>query len=159
MTQERITSLRILPNNKKKILSPVMYLLIGFILGLLFAALIFWVFIIDSSTPKANMLQINKEHEFIQPDSKETLANSDAHITAHQTIEIQSEAIESEEDNNFIQPASHDLNKFFQHAPVAAPSPTGSRVHHLQMNQKPSLYLPQHLKIYQNVIIKQYLKQ
>ena len=127
MTQERITSLRILPNNKKKILSPVMYLLIGFILGLLFAALIFWVFIIDSSTPKANMLQINKEYEFIQPDSKETLANSDAHITAHQTIEIQSEAIESEEDNNFIQPASHDLNKFFQHAPVAAPSPTGQQ--------------------------------
>ena len=128
MIQERTTSLRILQNNKKKTLSPVRYLLIGFVLGLLFAALIFFVFVANSSTPNAKVLQSVDEHESIQTYSKEVLSNNDAHIDTDQTLQPSPETLESDEDNNFTQPGSNDLNKFFQRIPVAAPTPTGQQI-------------------------------
>lgn len=114
MTQEKVTSLRILQTNKQKTLSPVMYLLIGFFLGIIFAVLIFLLFVTNSSNMDTTVLQQEKiveENDHVQEHTKIKAQSSE------ETIEIHHEAIESVEDNNFTQPGSNDLNKFFQRKP------------------------------------------
>ncbi|QHH92577.1 hypothetical protein [Acinetobacter proteolyticus] len=125
MTQERTTSLRILQTNKKKTLSPVIYLLIGFLSGIIFAALFFFIFANDSSNLAPTVPQTLEETETVQTAHKATTQSNDVEVTNpnhHETSE-------SVEDNNFAQPGSNDLNKFFQRTPPpAAPAPTGQHV-------------------------------
>lgn len=125
MTQERTTSLRILQTNKKKTLSPVIYLLIGFLSGIIFAALFFFIFASESSNPAPSMQQTVEETETVQTATKATVQSNEMEGTSpnhHETTE-------SVEDNNFAQPGSNDLNKFFQRTPPpAAPAANGQHV-------------------------------
>ncbi|NIE96052.1 hypothetical protein F3J02_06110 [Acinetobacter sp. Tr-809] len=126
MTQERATSIRILQSNKKKTLSPVIYLLIGFLSGIIFAALIFFLFATDSSpsdTVAPQQEQALEDNNRVQTHSKVTAQVSEETAAGHH------ETAESVEDNNFTQPGSNDLNKFFQRtAPPAAPAPAGQHI-------------------------------
>ncbi|ENX63858.1 MULTISPECIES: hypothetical protein [Acinetobacter] len=128
MTQERATSLRILQTNKKKTLSPVIYLLIGFLSGVIFAALVFFLlFVTDSSRTNTATTQPEQAVEENNPaqahNTKTTTQSSEETTASHH------ETAESVEDNNFTQPGSNDLNKFFQRTPpAAAPTPTGQHV-------------------------------
>ncbi|ENX55291.1 MULTISPECIES: hypothetical protein [Acinetobacter] len=125
MTQERTTSLRILQTNKKKTLSPVIYLLIGFVSGIIFAALFFFIFASDANSPAPSAPQTVEENEPVQTATKATAQSHEVEVTTpnhHETTE-------SVEDNNFAQPGSNDLNKFFQRTPPpAAPAPNGQHV-------------------------------
>ncbi|ENW80524.1 hypothetical protein F909_01810 [Acinetobacter sp. ANC 3929] len=124
MTQERTTSLRILQTNKKKTLSPVIYIIIGFISGVLFTSLIFFVFVMGSNpadTAMPQQEQTIEENPTVMPNAKATTHNTDEVAT------IQHETTEPVEENNIAQPGSNDLNKFFQRTP-AAPAPSGQQV-------------------------------
>lgn len=126
MTQERATSLRILQTNKKKTLSPVIYILIGFISGVIFTSLIFFVFVMGSNSADTAMPQQQQaieENPTVLPNAKATTQNTDEVAT------IQHETTEPVEENNIAQPGSNDLSKFFQRtAPAAAPAPSGQQV-------------------------------
>ncbi|EPF79658.1 hypothetical protein GCM10025882_19690 [Acinetobacter gyllenbergii] len=125
MTQERTTSLRILQTNKKKTLSPVIYLLIGFLSGIIVAALFFFIFASDVNNSAPSVPQTIEETETVQTATKATVQNNEVEVNTpnhHETTE-------SVEDNNFAQPGSNDLNKFFQRTPPpAAPAPNGQHV-------------------------------
>ena len=125
MTQERATSLRILQTNKKKTLSPVIYILIGFISGVIFTSLIFFVFVMGSNSADTAMPQQQQaieENPTVLPNAKATAQNTDEVAT------IQHETTEPVEENNIAQPGSNDLSKFFQRTPAAAPAPSGQQV-------------------------------
>lgn len=125
MTQERATSLRILQTNKKKTLSPVIYILIGFISGVIFTSLIFFVFVMSSNSADTAMPQQQQaieENPTVLPNAKATAQNTDEVAT------IQHETTEPVEENNIAQPGSNDLSKFFQRTPAAAPAPSGQQV-------------------------------
>ncbi|ENW92885.1 MULTISPECIES: hypothetical protein [Acinetobacter] len=125
MTQERATSLRILQTNKKKTLSPVIYILIGFISGVIFTSLIFFVFVMGSNSADTAMPQQQQaieENPTVLPNAKATAQNTDEVAT------IQHETTEPVEENNIAQPGSNDLSKFFQRTPPAAPAPSGQQV-------------------------------
>ncbi|ENX13056.1 hypothetical protein F895_02784 [Acinetobacter sp. CIP 64.2] len=126
MTQERTTSLRILQTNKKKTLSPVIYLLIGFLSGIIFTSLIFFLFVTDSNTAEAVPLEQEQtvdENTNIQPHAKVPSHSSEEPMPVHH------ETAESAEDNGFAQPGSNDLNKFFQRTPPpTAPVRTGQQI-------------------------------
>lgn len=126
MTQERATSLRILQTNKKKTLSPVIYILIGFISGVIFTSLIFFVFVMGSNSADIAMPQQQQaieENPTVLPNAKATTQNTDEVAT------IQHETTEPVEENNIAQPGSNDLSKFFQRTPpAAAPAPSGQQV-------------------------------
>ncbi|MCH7389166.1 hypothetical protein [Acinetobacter dispersus] len=126
MTQEKATSLRILQSNKKKTLSPVIYILIGFISGVIFTSLIFFVFVMGSNSADTAMLQQQQaieENPTVLPNAKATAQNTDEVAT------IQHETTEPVEENNIAQPGSNDLSKFFQRTPpAAAPAPSGQQV-------------------------------
>ena len=125
MTQERATSLRILQTNKKKTLSPVIYILIGFISGVIFTSLIFFVFVMGSNsadTAMSQQQQAIEENPTVLPNAKATAQNTDEVAT------IQHETTEPVEENNIAQPGSNDLSKFFQRTPAAAPAPSGQQV-------------------------------
>lgn len=128
MTQERATSLRILQTNKKKTLSPVIYILIGFISGVIFTSLIFFVFVMGSNSTDIAMPQQQQAIE----ENPTVLPNAKATATAQNTDEvatIQHETTEPVEENNIAQPGSNDLSKFFQRTPPAtAPAPSGQQV-------------------------------
>lgn len=115
MIQEKPTSLRILQRNKKKALAPIIYLLIGFILGILFSLFAFFLFFKTQASPDLNSITTNPQEE--PPVLPVTKQNAVVHTveTSHQ------ESTEAVEDNNFAQPQSSELNKFFQHAPVPVP--------------------------------------
>ncbi|MCH7383870.1 hypothetical protein MMP71_08380 [Acinetobacter dispersus] len=125
MTQERATSLRILQTNKKKTLSPVIYILIGFISGVIFTSLILFVFVMGSNSADIAMPQQQQaieENPTVLPNAKATAQNTDEVAT------IQHETTEPVEENNIAQPGSNDLSKFFQRTPAAAPAPSGQQV-------------------------------
>ncbi|MCH7313756.1 hypothetical protein [Acinetobacter sp. ANC 3882] len=125
MNQERTTSLRILQTNKKKTLSPVIYIIIGFISGVIFSSLIFFVFvqsssIADTTRPQQEQTDEETETNTVLPNAKATTQNTDEVAT------VQHETTDPVEENNIAQPGSNDLNKFFQRTPpTAAPAPTG----------------------------------
>ncbi|MDF2416834.1 hypothetical protein GWP85_04780 [Acinetobacter beijerinckii] len=125
MTQERTTSLRILQTNKKKTLSPVIYIMIGFISGIIFTSLIFFVFAMGSNptdTAMPQQEQIIEENPTVLPNSKTPTQNKDEIAT------IQHETTEPVEENNIAQPGSNDLSKFFQRTPAAAaPAPSAQQ--------------------------------
>lgn len=123
MTQERTTSLRILQTNKKKTLSPVIYIMIGFISGIIFTSLIFFVFAMGSNptdTAMPQQEQTIEENPTVLPNSKTPTQNTDEVAT------IEHETTEPVEENNIAQPGSNDLSKFFQRTP-AAPSPSAQQ--------------------------------
>jgi hypothetical protein len=126
MTQERITSLRILQTNKKKTLSPVIYIMIGFISGIIFTWLIFFVFAMGSNptdTAMPQQEQAIEENPTVLPNSKTPTQNTDEVAT------IQHDTTEPDEENNIAQPGSNDLSKFFQRTPpAAAPAPSAQQV-------------------------------
>ncbi|MCH7336131.1 hypothetical protein [Acinetobacter sp. NIPH 2699] len=112
MIQERPTSLRILQTNKKKNLSPVIYLLIGFLAGIICSLLIFFIF-----------FKAQSQHEVQEAQQIEELLSPPTHVQqdaqSTQVIEfVPQESTEPDDDNSFTQPQSSDLNKFFQHAVV-----------------------------------------
>lgn len=117
MTQERPTSLRILQTNKKKSLSPVIYVFVGFILGVIFSLIIFFVlFQTQSSAPV-------ETHEQTEPYSTPTTSTqSSIENVSNVAEQVQHENSESEEDSSFTQPQDTDLNKFFQHSATATPT-------------------------------------
>ncbi|RZF55669.1 hypothetical protein EXE30_02355 [Acinetobacter halotolerans] len=120
MIQERPTSLRILQTNKKKNLSPVIYLFIGFLSGIIFSLLIFFIFFKGQSHQE---IQESQQTEELLPSPTNVQQDSQN----AQVIEyVPQESNESEEDSNFTQPESSDLNKFFQHA-VTPPVNTAQR--------------------------------
>ena len=119
MSQERTTSLRILQTNKKKTLSPVIYLLIGFISGIILTTLFFFMLSTGtgSSSEYAEPTQAVAENTTVLPVTKHTPQ------TTETVAPVQYETAESEEDSNFTQPGSNDLNKFFQRTPPPAAAP------------------------------------
>lgn len=124
MTQERATSLRILQTNKKKTLSPVIYIVIGFISGVIFTSLIFFVFAMGSNptdTAMPQQEQTIEENPTVLPNSKTPTQNTNEVAT------IEHETTEPVEENNIAQPGSNDLSKFFQRTPAAAPAPSAQQ--------------------------------
>ncbi|ENU92870.1 hypothetical protein F971_01857 [Acinetobacter vivianii] len=116
MSQERTTSLRILQTNKKKTLSPVIYLLIGFISGIILTTLFFFMLSTGtgSSSEYIEPTQVVEENTTVLPGAKQTTQTTEV------AAPVQDESAESEEDSNFTQPGSNDLNKFFQRTPPPA---------------------------------------
>ena len=114
MIQEKPTSLRILQRNKKKALAPTIYLLIGFISGIAFSLFAFFLFSKLQANPDSNSIT-SPEEQPVSPISRQNAQDVYTVETSHQ------ESTETVEDNNFAQPQSSDLNKFFQHAPIPAP--------------------------------------
>ncbi|UTO18690.1 hypothetical protein NGC85_12185 [Acinetobacter sp. Z1] len=134
MTQERTTSLRILQPHKKKTLSPVIYIIIGFISGIIFTSLIFFVFAMSSNptdTAMPQQEQAREENPTVLPNSKTPTQNTDEIAT------IQHETTEPVEENNIAQPGSNDLSKFFQRTPAAAPSAQQTSPFANEPNAKP----------------------
>lgn len=125
MSQERTTSLRILQTNKKKTLSPVIYLLIGFISGIILTTLFFFMLSTGtgSSSEYVEPTQIVEENTTVLPGAKQTTQVTEA------AAPVQYESTESEEDSNFTQPGSNDLNKFFQRTPPPAAAPAQTVQH------------------------------
>ena len=70
MSQERATSLRILQTNKKKDLSPVVYLLIGFFSGVIFTALLLFVFSSVQSSEYVEPTQVVEQPAAIAAEAK-----------------------------------------------------------------------------------------
>ncbi|EKU52481.1 hypothetical protein ACH8I4_05090 [Acinetobacter sp. ABJ_C3_5] len=125
MSQERTTSLRILQTNKKKTLSPVIYLLIGFISGIILTTLFFFMLSTGtgSSSEYVEPTQVVEENTTVLPGAKQTTQVTEA------AAPVQYESTESEEDSNFTQPGSNDLNKFFQRTPPPAAAPAQTAQH------------------------------
>lgn len=125
MSQERTTSLRILQTNKKKTLSPVIYLLIGFISGIILTTLFFFMLSTGtgSSSEYVEPTQVVEENTTVLPGAKQTTQVTEA------AAPVQYESTESEEDSNFTQPGSNDLNKFFQRTPPPAAAPAQTVQH------------------------------
>ena len=125
MSQERTTSLRILQTNKKKTLSPVIYLLIGFISGIILTTLFFFMLSTGtgSSSEYVEPTQVVEENTTVLPGAKQTTQTTEV------AVPVQYESTESEEDSNFTQPGSNDLNKFFQRTPPPAAAPAQTAQH------------------------------
>ncbi|KHF75728.1 hypothetical protein PJ15_1930 [Acinetobacter sp. neg1] len=125
MSQERTTSLRILQTNKKKTLSPVIYLLIGFISGIILTTLFFFMLSTGtgSSSEYVEPTQVVEENTTVLPGAKQTTQTTEV------PAPVQYESTESEEDSNFTQPGSNDLNKFFQRTPPPAAAPAQTAQH------------------------------
>ncbi|ENW95579.1 hypothetical protein [Acinetobacter sp. NIPH 298] len=117
MIQEKPTSLRILQTNKKKTLSPVIHLFIGFLSGIIFSLLIFFIFFKAQSHQEPNE---SEQAEVLLPPPTSMQQDSQSTHVIEFTAQ---ESTESDEDSNFTQPQSSELNKFFQHA---APPPVNS---------------------------------
>lgn len=125
MSQERTTSLRILQTNKKKTISPVIYLIIGFVSGIILTALFFFMLSTDAP-PSREAFDPTQQKQ----DDPVAHVSSKASIPVTETPEAtHHEAVESVEDSNFAQPGSNDLNKFFQRTPPAAVAPAQTRPH------------------------------
>lgn len=123
MIQEKPTSLRLLQTNKKKSLSPIIYVLIGFISGVAFTLLISFVFFMSQqkSNTEVNNVQTEQEHPVLPVETKNESSKEIVVTPTHD------DAMGAEEDNNLVQPGSNDLNKFFQHAPAVPTAPTEQR--------------------------------
>lgn len=123
MIQEKPTSLRLLQTNKKKSLSPIVYVLIGFISGIACTLLIGFVFFMTQQKSKTEVenVQTEQEHSALPV---ETQKESSKEIVVTPTHD---DAMGAEEDNNLVQPGSNDLNKFFQHAPTVPTTQTEQR--------------------------------
>jgi hypothetical protein len=107
MIQERTTSLRILQTNKKKTLSPAIYLLIGFFSGILVTGLLFLIFFKGQSSQNIEPAKMVEQDAAIPADTKSNIKAEDIKPVRHETTD-------TEEDTNIVQPESNDLNKFFQ---------------------------------------------
>ncbi|WP_109440893.1 hypothetical protein [Acinetobacter haemolyticus] len=118
MTQERPTSLRILQTNKKKSLSPVIYVFVGFILGIIFSLIVFFVLFQAQSNDSVQATEQTEQYSTPSASSQNTVESVSSVIE-----QVQHENTESEEDSNFAQPQGTDLNKFFQHSTTATPDP------------------------------------
>ncbi|MEC8567882.1 MAG: hypothetical protein VXY56_06280, partial [Pseudomonadota bacterium] len=123
MIQEKPTSLRLLQTNKKKSLSPIVYVLIGFISGVACTLLIGFVFFMTQQKNKTEVdnVQTEQEHSALPVETQKELSKEIVVTPTHD------DAIGAEEDNNLVQPGSNDLNKFFQHAPAVPTAPTEQR--------------------------------
>ena len=119
MIQEKPTSLRILQPSKKNSLSPALYILIGFILGILFSGIAMLFLFRDSSAPA---VVESSEKAFTQSNS--SLAAHTAHAESAPTLLVTQEQIQATEeepassndndnDNDFIQPKESELSKLF----------------------------------------------
>ena len=129
MIQEKPTSLRILQPSKKNSLSPALYILIGFILGILFSGIAMLFLFRDSSAPA---VVESSEKAFTQSNS--SLAAHTAHAESAPTLLVTQEQIQATEeelasanDNDFIQPKESELSKLFTPPPVT-PTATPPRV-------------------------------
>ncbi len=131
MIQEKPTSLRILQPSKKNSLSPALYILIGFILGILFSGIAMLFLFRDSSAPA---VVESSEKAFTQSNS--SLAAHTAHAGSAPTLLVTQEQIQATEeepasandnDNDFIQPKESELSKLFTPPPVT-PTATPPRV-------------------------------
>jgi len=127
MIQEKPTSLRILQP------SPALYILIGFILGILFSGIAMLFLFRDSSAPA---VVESSEKAFTQSNS--SLAAHTAHAESAPTLLVTQEQIQATEeelasandndnDNDFIQPKESELSKLFTPPPVT-PTATPPRV-------------------------------
>lgn len=117
MIQEKPTSLRILQSHKKKNIPPAIYLFIGFLSGIIFSLLFFLIFFKEQYADDILKARYTEQDTELTNHSKPDLPSSNIPtITPHETNEVA-------EDNNFTQPESNELNKFFQHAthPTAHP--------------------------------------
>ena len=110
MIQERTTSLRILQTTKKKTLSPVIYLLIGFFSGVLVTGLLFLIFFKGQSSQNIEPTKMVEQDAAIPADTKSNIK------IAEDIKPVRHEMTDTEEDTNIAQPESNDLNKFFQRA-------------------------------------------
>ena len=129
MIQEKPTSLRILQPSKKNSLPPALYILIGFILGILFSGIAMLFLFRDSSAPA---VVESSEKAFTQSNS--SLAAHTAHAESAPTLLVTQEQIQATEeepasanDNDFIQPKESELSKLFTPPPVT-PTATPPRV-------------------------------
>ena len=129
MIQEKPTSLRILQPSKKNSLSPALYILIGFILGILFSGIAMLFLFRDSSAPA---VVESSEKAFTQSNS--SLAAHTAHAESAPTLLVTQEQMQATEeepasanDNDFIQPKESELSKLFTPPPVT-PTATPPRV-------------------------------
>lgn len=114
MIQEKATSLRILQSNKKKNLSPLLYVMIGFIAGVVTSCL--FVFL----SFKSWSLKENTQIASPESATPSEIITSNAQYTEQVTNNDQE--ANAVEDGSFTQPQGNDLNKFFQREPVPAPS-------------------------------------
>lgn len=123
MIQEKPTSLRLLQTNKKKSLSPIVYVLIGFISGIACTLLIGFVFFMTQQKSKTEVdnVQTEQEHSALPVETQKESSKEIAVTSTHD------DAMGAEEDNNLVQPGSNDLNKFFQHAPTVPTTQTEQR--------------------------------
>ncbi|MCK4106644.1 DUF4064 domain-containing protein [Acinetobacter radioresistens] len=129
MIQEKPTSLRILRPSKKNSLPPALYILIGFILGILFSGIAMLFLFRDSSAPA---VVESSEKAFTQSNS--SLAAHTAHAESAPTLLVTQEQMQATEeepasanDNDFIQPKESELSKLFTPPPVT-PTATPPRV-------------------------------
>jgi len=129
MIQEKPTSLRILQPSKKNSLPPALYILIGFILGILLSGIAMLFLFRDSSAPA---VVESSEKAFTQSNS--SLAAHTAHAESAPTLLVTQEQIQATEeepasanDNDFIQPKESELSKLFTPPPVT-PTATPPRV-------------------------------
>lgn len=119
MIQEKPTSLRLLQSPKKKSFSAVIYLLIGFFSGILFSLLMFLLFLQPQVT---DQIDYNSNQHQTEPQSP-TL-NKSISQESNSVLPTQHDITASTHDeNDFAQPQSNELTKFFQHTPTPAAQP------------------------------------
>lgn len=131
MSQERTTSLRILQTNKKKNLSPVVYLLIGFFSGVIFTALLLFVFSSVQSSEYVEPTQVVEQPTAIAAEAKPNVqvqATADTAPAQHEMTATQDDTAAVQDDTDIAQPGSNELNKFFQRAPATPPKQTGQQI-------------------------------
>jgi len=123
MIQEKPTSLRILQPSKKNSLPPALYILIGFILGILFSGIAMLFLFRDSSAPA---VVESSEKAFTQSNTGHAESSPTLLVTQEQ-IQATEEEPASANDNDFIQPKESELSKLFTPSPVT-PTATPPRV-------------------------------
>ena len=127
MSQERTTSLRILQTNKKNSLSPVLYILIGFIVGVVFTVLLFFIFFQMQMGGNSTPIEAIEQNTVTTVEAKTNVPVVENTVPVrHETAEVApnkgSELVETtevEEDAKISQPRSNDLSKFFQRESTA----------------------------------------
>ena len=121
MAQDKPTSIRILQSHKKKMLSPAILVLSGFLAGILVSIFGFMLFIKSSNINENTNLNLDATSAADHTEATQQPINAE-HTTDHSHSK-QEHALapqEADDDEAIQQPKDSDLSKLFQHAPAAA---------------------------------------
>lgn len=146
MTQEKPTSLSVLQTQKKKkvIFTPVHYILMGFLAGVLSSTLLFFIFFKINTSDNASLVspQVSTLPSVVEEADTEESAHAEnpSAQTAHRSSATQQHSQEQEEttvDGEFVQPKDSELSGLFTRTPPA-PKPQDSPFGHKPDATKPN---------------------